>query len=414
MAEQFRAQEHHFPFHYSARQRELNELYASSALRNFAAGLMFIFEPIYVYLDVFGRSLPHTFFFFGLSFLVTAFLAPFAGRALAYLGIKHSMLASTPFALAYFAGLWAAPLLGPLVMALPLILAVHNMLYWPAFHADFTRFSNKRDRAKQASYAFIIISVVSAAAPVLGGFIVQEAGFSALFGLVMALFFLSLLPLFLSREVHSRPAASYSASIRGVLRPELRPKAIAFISEGADAVLMRYVWPLFLFLLAISFEQLGLITSAVLAIGIAVTFAIGRITDRHGATTMLRVGASISAIFWPLRAFVSTPFTAFLMDVTHQFGRSMSLIPFTGTFYNWAGEVSQEREHKILSRSIALNGGAGVVMIFFAALTTFTSDLRILFWFGPLAALGLMFISESPLSFLRRGLYLRKTKTRIS
>lgn len=412
MAEQFRAQEHHFPFHYSARQRELNELYASSALRNFAAGLMFIFEPIYVYLEVFGRSLPHTFFFFGLSFLATALLAPFAGRALAYLGVKHSMLASTPFALLYFAGLWGAGSLGPLVMLLPLVLALHNMLYWPAFHVDFTRFSNKRDRAKQASYAFIILSLASAAAPVLGGLVVQEVGFSALFGLVMAFFFLSLVPLFLSREVHSRSAESYVASIRGITRPELRAKAFAFMAEGMDAVLIRYVWPLFLFLLAISFEELGVITSAVLGLGIAVTFAIGRITDRRGAGTMLRVGAGINAVLWPLRAFVSTPFTAFLTDLTHQFGRSMSLIPFTGTFYNWAGEVSQEREHKILSRSIALNGGAGTVMLFFAILTTFTADLRILFWFGPIAALGLMFIHESPFSFLRRGLYLRKTKTR--
>ncbi|MEX0916579.1 MAG: hypothetical protein WDZ44_00530, partial [Candidatus Spechtbacterales bacterium] len=84
MVEQFRAHEHRL--HLTGRQQELTELYAASALRNFAVGLLFVFEPIYVYL-FFEKSLPHTFFFFGLAFIASALLVPFAGRALARWGV---------------------------------------------------------------------------------------------------------------------------------------------------------------------------------------------------------------------------------------------------------------------------------------------------------------------------------------
>lgn len=394
MPEQFRAREHHL--HFSGRQRELTELYAASALRNFAAGLLFIFEPIYVYL-LFGKSLPHTFFFFGLASLATALLVPFAGRALARLGVKHSMLASTPFALVYFVGLWHADNIGPLVMLLPLALALHDVLYWPAFHADFILSSTKRDRAKQMSTILIIVALAAASAPLLGGFVVQEVGFSALFALVMGLFFVSTVPLFLSREVHGKSATSYIASVRSVVSPPLRRKSAAFFAEGFDAVLTRFVWPLFLFLIAINFEELGMITSAVLFLGIIVTFIIGRLTDKRGTEKMLRIGVGINAALWPARVFVSTPLSAFITDLVHQTGRSMALIPFVGAFYNWAGEGAQDREGRVLARAIALNAGAGGTLFLLAIFTAFTDDLKILFWLGPLSAIGLLLISERPL-----------------
>jgi MFS family permease len=394
MVEQFRAHEHRL--HLTGRQQELTELYAASALRNFAAGLLFVFEPIYIYL-LFGKSLPHTFFFFGLAFIATALLVPFAGRALARWGVKHSMLASTPFAILYFVGLWHASALGPLVMLLPLALAMHDVLYWPAFHIDFVLSSTKRDRAKQMSTILITVALAAAAAPLLGGFIVQEVGFSALFALVVGFFFISTIPLFLSREVHGKSATSYLASVRQVASVPLRKKTAAFVAEGFDAILTRFVWPLFLFLIAVNFEELGMITSGVLFLGIISTFIIGRVTDKHGTEKMLRLGAGINAILWPARAFVSTPFSAFLTDLGHQVGRSMALIPFVGAFYNWAGETPQDREGKVLSRAIALNAGAGIILFLLAILTTFTDDLRVLFWLGPLSAAGLLLISEHPL-----------------
>jgi MFS family permease len=235
-------------------------------LRNFAAGLLLIFEPIYIYL-LFGKSLPLTFFFFGSSFIALALMVPLAGRALARFGVKHSMLASTPFAIAYFVGLWQAEALGPFIMLLPFVMALHSTLYWPAFHIDFVLSSNKRNRARQASTALIIIALVSAVAPLLGGIIVQTVGFSTLFLLVIALFLVSSVPLLLSRDPHERRATAYFTSFQQVGTRPLRRKSLAFASEGLDAILTRFVWPLFLFLIAISFEELGAITSGVLVLG---------------------------------------------------------------------------------------------------------------------------------------------------
>ena len=109
--------EQHFLFGIN---RELTELYASMAIRNFALSLIVIFEPIYLYL-FFERSLPHTLIYFGLAALVTGLAAPFGAKIVARIGIKHTMLLSVPFIFIYYIGLWQINTLGIFVYLLPLL-----------------------------------------------------------------------------------------------------------------------------------------------------------------------------------------------------------------------------------------------------------------------------------------------------
>jgi len=314
----FQGQEYHF-FHLSF-NRELTELYASSAIRNFAIGLIVLFEPIYIYL-FFDHSLSNTLIFFGLSSLLTGLLVVFGAKVLAYIGIKKTMLLSVPFLFLYYLGLWQIEAIRPFVYALPLLMAVFNILYWPAYHADFTRFSDQSKRGKQLSYRFIILSAVASVAPLVGGFLIATVGFEVVFAVVLGLLFASLAPLFLSDEIHEEYRDSYTKTFRSIFKREHRDKAFAFASNGAEIAIQEKIWPLYLFILGISFKELGLITTGAMVIGIVFLFFIGRITDRVGAARMLLAGGVLNAIFWPIKAFVRTPFDAFLIQTLHGFGR---------------------------------------------------------------------------------------------
>ena len=89
-----------FPHFHFLRNRELNELYTSIAIRAFAISLIGIFIPIFLY--QLNYSFSQIFLFFGLIALFNLiFLFPSAKFASKY-GLKHGMLLSIPFLIVFF------------------------------------------------------------------------------------------------------------------------------------------------------------------------------------------------------------------------------------------------------------------------------------------------------------------------
>src|SRR3989338_965785 len=163
----------HFPFNINSR---LGELYVSFAIRNFALGLVVIFEPIYVYL-FFSENITLTFLYFGLLLFLTGILSPFGGKVVSRVGIKHSMLLSVPFTVAYYIGLWQIEKFGIYAYFLTIFSALSVVFYWIAFHTDFSQFSERRKRGRQTSYMMLVTSFFASISPFLGGFIITEVGF---------------------------------------------------------------------------------------------------------------------------------------------------------------------------------------------------------------------------------------------
>lgn len=382
----FQEHEHHF-LHFN---RELTELYASSAIRGFALTLIAIFEPIYLYI-IFDHSFFKTFLFVGVSYLLTGLWVPFGGKILSRIGVKHTMLISLPFVFVYYLGLWQYEILGSFIVVLPLFFAAYTVLYWVPFHFDFARFSDHKQRGRQMSYRYIILSAVASVAPFIGGFVIQRSGFPMLFAIVLSLLFASMIPLFLSKEIHGVYHDSYFKTFGGLFKRENRSKMLGFASAGTEIVIQAKIWPLFLFTIAISFEALGGIMTASLIIGMLFFFYIGRLSDRIGTRRLLFIGGILNAVLWPIKVFVATPLNAFLAQTLHSFGRSAVHIPFGALFYDWTSEYEGGRERAIILRSMALNGMGGVILILFAVIFTFTDKLYIAFPLGSVFALGMIF-----------------------
>ena len=383
----FQEHEHHFLHGFN---RELTELYAASVIRGFALTLIAIFEPIYLYI-IFDHSFFKTFLFLGVSYLLTALWVPFGGKTLARIGVKHTMLISLPFVFVYYLGLWQYEALGFFIILLPAFFAAYTVLYWVAFHFDFARFSDHKQRGRHMSYSYIIISAVASVAPFVGGFVIHRSGFPMLFAIVLSLLFASMIPLFLSKEIHGVYHDSYFKTFGSILKRENRPKMLGFASAGAEVVIQSKVWPLFLFTIAIGFETLGGIMTASLVVGMLFFFYVGRLSDRIGTQRLLLVGGILNAVLWPIKVFVATPLNAFLAQTLHSFGRSAVHIPFGALFYDWANEYEGGRERAIILRSMALNGMGGIILILFAIIFAFTDKLYIAFPIGSVFALGMIF-----------------------
>lgn len=394
----FNEQFHHY---FPRVNRELKEFYAAIAIRGFAVFLIAIFEPIYLYIH-FGHSLPKTFLYFAASSILFGVFSPFAVRLTARFGIKHTMLASVPFLFLYYVGLWNIDSLGIFILILPVLSAMDRLLFWPAYHIAFTRFSDKGKRGREVSMRTLLLTSVATVAPFVGGFIIQElGGFTVLFAVVLALLFSSMVPLFMSKEVHEGYKGHLLDVFREVKNKKYRRKALALFSLAGDLTLEAFVWPIFLFALAINFETLGVITSASFLFGMIVTFYVGRKSDTAGSEKVLSVGSFLNAAIWPFKIFVTTPFTAFLTDTLHRLGRNSSQISFEALIYDWAGETEVNRDRLIIFRETVLNVSRGIFFIFLAILAAFEFPIAYMFAIGPLIAFGFLFVIDKPKKFVQ-------------
>lgn len=383
---------HPLHFHY-ALNRELTELYASIAIRNFTLGLISIFEPIYIFL-YFSQNLSATLLYFGAISLLFGLLAPFAGKIITKIGVKHSMLLSIPFLFLYYVGLWQIESLGTFFFVLVVLRALYNVLYWTGFHIDFSRFSEKRNRGKQLSYRHIVAAISATASPVIGGILLLKFGWPVLFVIVLVLLFVSIAPLFLSKEIHERYKDSFGDAFREVFQKKYRGKVLAFFAEGGEPIAQIIIWPIFLYVLAISYSSIGLISSVSLFGGLLFALYLGRLIDVMGRAKLLSIGSWLNALAWPLKMFVQTPFDALLANTLHKFTRLTAYMPLGALFYDWTSRSDVNRDRFIILREMVLNVGRGLLLFLFAGIFLFTNNIAIVFPIAGAFSLMLVFFTK--------------------
>src|SRR3989338_4735059 len=127
----------------------VRELYWATVLQNLALAMLLLFEPIYLWQQ--GFSVAQILWFFWAVY-VTYFLAlPLGAKYATSNGFEKSIAVSTVAQIAYYACLdlvaiswwWAVPAI--------LLYTVQKMFYWPAFHADFARYSDLAEEGKEVS-----------------------------------------------------------------------------------------------------------------------------------------------------------------------------------------------------------------------------------------------------------------------
>ena len=231
---------HHF-FRF-LKNRELNELYASIAIRAFAFSLAGVFIPVYLY--QLGYSFTTIFLFYGILGLVTAVFSLVSVKVFSKFGLKHCMLISIPFLIILFALLYTLETFGWNPLLLSLIYGVQAAFFWVPYHIDFTRSSDKKQRGMQVGFSKIIASIFAAMGPLAGGLILAFFGFHILFITVGIFLIGSIIPLFLTKELHQ----PFHFSLKEFFQGQKLKEVSAFIGHGMEMRMGWVVWPLFIFL----------------------------------------------------------------------------------------------------------------------------------------------------------------------
>lgn len=386
---------HHY-FDYLLK-RDVTKFYIAMSIRNLALGMVVLFEPIYIYL-YFDKFLPFTLIFFALIYGGYGLLAPFGGRIMAKIGLTKSILASLFFYFAYFLCLFLFPVSFWFVPLSIIIIIFGLLLFWPAFHTDFARFSSGGSRGGDVGKLNVVRLLPMIISPILGGWILVLFGYPILFAMVLVVLLASIIPLLYSKENHEKYTDSYKGAWKRAWKRQNIATSIAFATNGLEIIIYALFWPLFLFSLAITFESMGAMASFALIISSLFMLYIGRVSDTTERPWLLNVGALWTSISWIIKYFVATTFDAFLAHTLYRLSRSAAAVPFQTFFYEKASSKKEEADEFIVNREIIVNVTRFVFLMLVALVFWVFPFIPIngIFFGAAILSLGFMFAGKMP------------------
>jgi len=273
-----------------------------------------------------------------------------AALYIAKYGPKHSIALSMPLLFVHFILLQSLPTYHWPIWLLSLTGSISVALFWQAYHLDFAKAKHNSSAAKEVSRLFIMLTLVGAFAPFVGGTIASEFGISILFILVLAILFLAIIPLFQTGEPHIEK----KLDLKKLYFKKIANQLIAYGSAGYESSASMIIWPLFIFLILGTYQKVGFVTSIALLFMIAIAYVLGKRADKEIKTKYIKVGGFFNGIIYFLKITASTILHVFFFNFASSISHSIITTPFDTEYYLHSDEGSKSEYIFMMEISIAV------------------------------------------------------------
>lgn len=342
---------------------ELNEIYYFMSLRSFALSLVMIFIPVYLYST--GYGVQNFFLYYLYMYLFEVFFEYFAARSIKIIGPKHSMIISLPFMIFH---LWQLFSLGqihwsPILLAIPSSIAL--AFFWEGYHYDFSRAKHRANTTKEVARLYITLTIIGALAPFFGGIIAATLGMNALLLTVIVIFSLASLILLKTKDTNFRKNDFKLSKVKlGKIKKDL----ISYAGLGWGTVSAMQIWPLFLFLIAVSYAEIGLITSLTIVATVFITYWVSKKADKNGRVGFIKIGGLLTAFVGLLQIFVDTILQAFAVNMGRSISESIYRSSFDSEYYLHADEEARSEYIYLMESTVDLSRMTFYVIMFVLSL----------------------------------------------
>lgn len=313
--------------------KDINELYITNALRTFAVSIVGLFVPIFLMEK--GLSLTTIFLYLSFQYMLYIPICYSAMKFSARRGVKHTMLLSAPTIIIFFLILYNIDPIQKItswvfvLFLMGIFNSLGTALYWNGYHIEFSKFSKKKN-AKQVGVINIVATASAALAPLIGALIISALGFQVMFIVVMAILFLSVFPLFLSKEIH----VPFEFNLKDVVTKKTGSLVLPYFSEGVKSIASSIAWPILLYIIFVSYNNIGSIyTISHVAIIIFMWLVSHKITSKN-KFSFLKIGAYIHAITMIIRVFIKNFFALNIIQAIGGVSWALIHIPFSSIFYD--------------------------------------------------------------------------------
>jgi MFS family permease len=311
---------------------EIDEMYATIALRSFAIAIIGIFIPAILLSN--NYSIIDVLVYYLVMCIMTVATFFLAIQAMRYLGVKHTMLLNIPALLLLFYFIYTIQN----SWSIYLMASVHALsvgFFWSAFHIEFARVSHIEKSGSEVGMLTALTEILAVISPITGGFILFYYGDGAI-ALISAVFAIaSAVPLLLSKDEYIK----VPLRIGDLFKNFSTNRAIAFFSEGARNMSAIVLWPMYITIAGISALALGGIYTVVRIIIITMSYIIGKASDKLSPKHILRVGTFIHSITMFIRGFLSTLGSFVAITTIGSIGYVTFNVPMQKMYYGIAKQL---------------------------------------------------------------------------
>lgn len=377
----------HLPHYFNKEVRkEMGELYASSAISNFALSVITLFEPIFLY-QVLHFSIPKVLMFMAVVYAVYILIIPFGGKFASVYGYRHCIAISIPFQIFYWLALLTSIGRPNLAFLAAVIFGLQKSFYWPGFHSVIARYAQTQQVGREFGAAYAINNLAQIGGPLLGGILSQYFGIPAAFLLAAMIYCVSAVPLLLAAEVFTPKFYSFKDTLK--LYKDFPKKFFGYIGFGEELLALT-VWPIFIYIVVKDYKDTGLLAAAAsLLAGIFALF-LGKITDQYTKRVLIKVGAFFTSVFWLGRFFAYNFVTTFAVDSLSKTGKETLFIPLSTLTYLRAEQTHIVPYAVFFEQSLSL--GKLSACLIGALLFSLTGSFMVLFIIAAVYSLFYMYI----------------------
>ncbi len=316
--------------------------------------------------------------------------------------VKRAMIFSYLADIIFYLFLYNASLImdawGPysLLLILSFINIIASTFYWTAHHIYFFNSSDAKNGGRLLGILNSIPVAIGVISPFLGGVLISNFGFHITFFISILLLILASIVLLFSRGIE----ADIYINIEKVFDFNYDIKNWIYFIEGLNYVATVFIWPIFMFVMAIKIISMGLIyLFANMAYSIFTYFG-GKISDQHGSRLIGRIGSvghSLSLVFRALSENVLM--MSFSVTLGGFFGSLMHVALDSG-FYKHSHEYQGSA---IMNREMYMHlGRISLVLLFLFTLLFLEAKtaLMVIIFFAAFLTFILNFIIEKDKSII--------------
>jgi MFS family permease len=184
-----------------------------------------------------------------------------------------------------------------------------------------------------------------------------------LFVVVAIILFLSAIPLLKNLKTRPRYRDTYQSAWKLTMRKDWRKKSLSLMLYGVDSGINSIYWPLFLFTLAFSYSDLGIVSSVSLVFSLAIILYSSHLTDKINKIKVFRSGCFIASAGNLAKALVWTPLSAIFAQIFFQVGDTMDTTPLTAYIYDKTQKEKLSVGRYIIYREIVQNMGTALIYV---------------------------------------------------
>lgn len=358
-------------FHLINLREELTELYACRLLRALAFSLIGVFIPIY--LLTLGFDFSTVVLYLIVKFSTLLVLSPLSLVFESRFGAKHAILSSTFVLTAFFAALYSIGGFGWPPLLLAFLQGLEMALYWISFNTDFALSSRDGHRGREYAAMNAIPEFVSVFGPLAGAVVITLFGFNSLIVIACAIVLSSAVPLFMTPERRFREKRFF----KRLMKFDFKYFWLIF----AEGVLSSSIilWPVYAYFISSSYLFVGGLTTAEAVAAMAITLAIGLVSDKVKHLNVLKPAGVLGFFVFASAAFVSQPIHALILAFFLGLAWRAIHVPVFAYFCDDCDK--KHMAQLIVFREIALCAGRVALL----------AVVLLLIWLGNTAALQIAF-----------------------